>query len=325
VQIGDLLEQNLRLRGVRAWRVLELKDGRINERLLETLKRHEMTVSQETGQRIETEFGKTGLEQARRIVRQAQREDNLKQVLETDHGLVSGTRAEMWVTPDMAYTENYLAALWTATDRAKANGVSAIEIDHCFALLAIRGDVFHKTGNSGIRHLFYHMRNPQVVCGFETNTDPENRSTEVRSIESQPTFIDLVEQNLRGQWGVPLTNAPREYALDLIMGRIRVFVQFDLQRFCDLAAASEVRLAPVTRRDLEEARAKLGLPMFPIICTPGVFGLKAEFPDAEITQLSGFFGRIVLDFLRPMELVRFLQRDRDNLRKIRRAQKDQGR
>jgi hypothetical protein len=169
------------------------------------------------------------------------------------------------------------------------------------------------------------MRNPQVVCGFETNTDPENRSTEVRSIESQPTFIDLVEQNLRGQWGVPLTNAPREYALDLIMGRIRVFVQFDLQRFCDLAAASEVRLAPVTRRDLEEARAKLGLPMFPIICTPGVFGLKAEFPDAEITQLSGFFGRIVLDFLRPMELVRFLQRDRDNLRKIRRAQKDQGR
>ncbi len=127
--------------------------------------------------------------------------------------------------------------------------------------------------------------------------------------------MDLVAQNMRGQWGTPLTVGLREHVPDLIMGRVRIFVQFDLDAFIKLAAASGIHLSIVPRREVEEECKKLGIRAYEI---PGAHGrgVKATFNDYEMTYFSGFFGRMINDFVSPKELVEMIKREPEQMRKI---------
>jgi len=289
----------------------------MNGILMEKLKsKEELSLTDE--REIEMRHGAAALKQARRMVNQSQREANLRRVIETDHGFLSDTKAEMRVTPDMFYADGYLEAVWEVAERAKANGVAGVTIDGCLRLIGIREDNFVAEGGArGVAHLLYHIRHddvPPLVSDEDPGAD-EHVVEELEAIRKEPPILDLIEQNLRGQWGTPLTVGLRKHVPDLIMGRVRIFVQFDLDAFMTLAMASGVQLNLATRRDLDEACKKLGIPAYEIFGTRGVRGVKATFEDGEITYLSGFFGRMINDFVSPTELIEMIRREPEQMRK----------
>lgn len=132
----------------------------------------------------------------------------------------------------------------------REHGIAAVTIDRCLRLIAIRNDRLHPLGIAEVAHLFYHMRHP------ETPSEAHDSGSEVGAIRAlEPPFVDLVEQNIRGgPWGQPITMEPVEKVRDLVMGHVKIFVQFDLDEFIRLASASGITLTPATGREIDEVR-----------------------------------------------------------------------
>lgn len=127
-QIGDLIEMDLQTAKDRKWSVIELKEGKVNALLSERISHQAAPVDAQEREDIQRSLGSRALLQAGRMCRQVDREANLKQVLEDDHGFAAGTKVEMFVTPDMYETEDYLDAIWEAFDRARRHHHSLIVV-----------------------------------------------------------------------------------------------------------------------------------------------------------------------------------------------------
>ena len=93
--------------------------------------------------------------------------------------------------------------------------------------------------------------------------------------------------------------------MDLVMGRIRLFVQFDMKNFFEFAKSEGVELSWVTGRPDAEVR-KLSRP---IPGSPNTWSVRAKFEDGtEAEFLGGIFRRAVTNLTSPSELIKLMKR-----------------
>ena len=98
-----------------------------------------------------------------------------------------------------------------------------------------------------------------------------------------------------------------EMVLDFLFGRVRLFVQFDIERFFKYAERKlSVKCSWVTGKENQELAKHSHI----IPGSPGSRGVLVEYPDGQTHQLlSGFFARVIFQFATPDDLVKML-RDR---------------
>jgi len=99
--------------------------------------------------------------------------------------------------------------------------------------------------------------------------------------------------------------------MDLVMGRITILVQFDIEAFFNLAGSSGLRLSWITGADSEKLREMSHI----IPGSPNARGVRVEFPGGLAhTLMSGFFARAVSDLTPPAQLVRMILELPDQLK-----------
>ena len=309
--IGDLIEVDLADKSGPIWKVIELKEGKVNETLLGLLPEERGLPDQEGLRQIRDMLGEHASKQATRIFRQRKRLAQFKEIIETDRGVDPQFDEKIHLFPDPVEVENYTEAVNKVCDGALAKGVDVAVVDGCLTLVGIR-DEYIRGGHIGVvSHIFFHLTPPKKPCLL---SDQGRRGEELKAMAEIPPYMDLMHQNLMAGWGTPLYLWLNPmHTTEVLMGRVRVFVQFDLHRFFDMALSRGIRLTWVTRGETDWMR-KLSTV---IPGSPNSRAIKAELPNgSEQILLSGFIARAIGDVTSPSQLLELIERYPDQKKKM---------
>jgi hypothetical protein len=152
-------------------------------------------------------------------------------------------------------------------------------------------------------HLFHHIGLGGGTCLLG---DPARRAEELAAMRAGSGYVDLVVQNLCDTWGYPIFAwMEHDRVMDLVMGRIRLFVQFDMKNFFEFAKSEGVELSWVIGPPDPNVRKLSG----PIPGSPNAWSVHAEFADGTATEfLGGIFRRAVTNLTSPSELIKLMKR-----------------
>ena len=304
VQIGDLIEIDRSSLTGRSWRIIELKTGRVNEILSSLIEQRQGVISNEDRDVLQNSLGPKAVKQVTRMLAQQDRQRNLETLVETDRGVSPRFGMHTQVFPDIIEVEDYAIALDSVCTRARSSGVGAARVSGCLSLFAISAEQLARTDFGAVKHSLYHLSNPSAACELRNEAAAPHELSEVRKL--RPVF-DLVQVNLHSMEGRPVFLwAQENRAIDLAVGRTRLFAHFDMEAFFRLAANHGVRLTWVTSPPRgAEAKLAVQIPGGP----PGAWGVRATLPGGEDQLLlSGFFGRVIVSLTDPKELIALIKR-----------------
>ena len=310
VHIGDLVEISFEHGHAHEWRIVELKEGAVNEKL-----KGKMDELGDSPSDMEVEASAATLDhnsasQFKRMLRQKQRENQFNQIVETDVGTDPKTQLQMRLT-DTIQVEDYFEAIRRCIDKLERQPMAAAKLPGGFSIAAARGDLLELRGAAPVAHTFYHLQNPSLECQLFLK-DEEKLREEFRSMASLPPFHDLVQMNLTAQWSPPIFYwpIPDKVAMDLLAGRKRLFGQLDWKEFFEFARTSGIDLKWAKDSDLGEMRATADvLPGSPN-ARAVTARLRVSGPSGPIVQyMSGFFGRMFLEFMMPRQIIEMMHKD----------------
>lgn len=302
VQIGDLVEIDWTIPGEKKWRLVELKEGKINEILSGLIESKDGVLSIEDIELIRKTLGRHAPKQAMRMMTQQGRLREFRKLLDTGSGKDISSDKPIIMSRGTVALEDYGEAVHFVYRNACKEGISHAVVDGCLRLVGMSREKLQGTGPIALRHVFYHLANPEQACKLG---DPERKKEELQLLSSVPPFTDLVKHNFMSQWGEPiLLQQDRGLVLDLVMGRIRIFVQFDFGAFFQVAEADGVKMTWITGKDAEEIKQDSSR----IPGSPDAWGVRVQLPNGDVRELlSGFFARAISDFVSPRELLRLLK------------------
>lgn len=238
------------------------------------------------------------------MLRQRKELIEFNKILATDRGIDLGTKEEVVLTKEVVTTESYIEEIGRVCVKALESGVASAIVDGCLRIVAAKGEI-SKKGPGAIAHVFYHMAKPGTDCRLKDG--PDSVREELRAMKEMPSYIDLVQQNLHSYWGQPLFLwFHPNMVLDLLFGRVRVFAQFDLAHFFELAKTKGIKMSWITKRNAQESGDYGRL----IPGSPGAYAILAVLPNGnKQTLLLGFISRVWGDVVRPKTLLDLILRD----------------
>lgn len=315
VQIGDLVEIDMMTPGSRKWAVIELKEGKVNELLSRMIHEKGEALTDEDFELMRQLASDKAPKQAQRMIRQQTRMRELKRFVETDRGIVPALQVEAYITPDSAVLEDFSDVIAKVYELAKEKGIGAGIVDGCVRLLGFATDRVTPPHSARARHQFFHMANPGAACAFMGTENLAEREGETQALKSVPYFVDLADYNMVVPVAAPIFNwEDKRMVLDLVMGRIKIFIQFDLEAFFQLAARENIKMRWIAGKEADAIK-KLSM-RFP--GTADAWGIHAEPPDGPVQMLlAGFICRPFAYFTAPHELLRMVKRTPEQLAKVR--------
>jgi hypothetical protein len=273
--------------------VIELKEGNMND-LLSGLLEQEKSSGDAVLVVTRTHGEKAG-KQAGRMIRQARRIGELKRIVETDRGLDPMDEVETLMTPDTMTLGNYYDEIEQTHERAKKNGMAAIVISGCLRIFGITEEIAKGQARAAAR---YQLRRLSTAGG---------------KIEAAPYFVDIVDYILNVPIAEPIFVWPnRDLVFDLVMSRVHIFVQFDLEAFLRYAQKQDIKMRFVQGKEAEDAKKhSMRLPG-----TDDAWGIHAELPSGDCqTLLSGFLCRPYSNLVTPHQLIEMIKRMPEQLAK----------
>jgi hypothetical protein len=321
VHIGDLVEVDRTDRTKASWRVVELKEGKMNAVLSSAIEGKTEPLSEYDFDTLRTTHGDAAARQARRMLRQRARKDEFRRIIETDHGLSPQYQMPIYVTPEREHIGSYIDAILQVCIQAKQNGLATTTVDECLRLLAAKpGHRMWRDGDvdfGAIVHCFYHIGEQVKDCALD---DPAKVEDELRVLREIPPVVDLVLHNMHDGLGMPIFLLPEfQIVNDLITGRLRLFAQFDFRRFFEQARGQGIELSWASRKETEDFKKVSGI----IPGSPGSYGVRATIPgEAEQILLGGFFRRAIGDFTPPRELLKMIKTGSRQLKKMAQSGED---
>lgn len=304
VHIGDLVEVDRTNLTKTSWRVVELKEGKMNAMLSSSIEERGGALSEQEFDILRTVHGDAAARQARRMLRQRAREESFRSIMETDHGLSPQYQMPVHVSPEREYTGSYMDAILQTSIQAKQHGVATTTVDGCLRLLAAKPGhrLWPKDVLGAVMHCFYHIGEQVTECVLG---DPAQSKAELAAVREIPPVVDLIAHNMHDPLGTPIFLLPNlEIVKDLIMRRLRVFVQFDFRRFFEQASLQGIKLSWASRKDTESYKKLSGI----IPGSPGSYGVRVTIPGApEQILLGGFFRRVIGDFTLPRDLLKMIK------------------
>lgn len=303
VNVCDLVELEM-VGEVLETRLIELKGGAINLRLMEAMKDPD---KRRLGALLR-ELGEKGVNQAARILRQAERLHEVRNILHTDAGTDPLTGLELKLNPEELEIEGYRAALVELSERAHKNSWAMVTVDSSLRLVGVTAEALGRDGDTTLSHAVYHMGRPDRPCLL---SDENRASTEMDAIVREPSAVDLVSFTMAARWSRPvfLWELTPDSIMDLLFGRVRIFAQFNGEDFRRLVETAGLRAEWVSGREAAQLRrqrlsGRIQIPGAP----PGVNALRVT-GRREHLYLSGFFWRAVGEMMRPKELLQIVVLD----------------
>lgn len=278
--------------------VAELKTGDVNRALHERLKLlKEADIPTEIA-KIEREMGLRTGKQAARMARQQREMRNFNRILATDRGidLSTGRRLKMSKT---TISKDYRDELSTVMARGKAEGVNGVTVDRCLHLLAVSQEhpLFTK-GPLALAIAFYKMRHGALE-GADIKSGKKGLP---EALQSQKLF-SLMPVCMETSVALPpFLWYPQELMFDALMGRIKVFAQFDHDVFFEMVRdIFGMRMSFIVGKEAAEIEQKK------------FSGALVEYDDTRFvrsvdkngkTKVYGakFFSRVYTELVRPTDL-----------------------
>jgi len=309
IHVGDLCE--LIFSGPnKGWHIIELKEGRTNAVLQGLIEESEGNLSEDTLSEIEKTLGHHSRKQAQRILRQRRRLEGAESIIQTDAGVDPKLMRPMRMLPKPVETEGYFEAIHQICAGCRNNGVSMAILGGCLRMFGMTEKERPQLSVGAVSHVFYHLANPTAECQLKEGGDPE---AELKAMESSLGFTDLVKHNMESGWGMPvfLWGIDDDDRMNLIMGRITILVQFDIEAFFKFAEPHNLKLSWIKGAQSERLREMSHI----LPGSPNSRGVSVEFPDGSThTLMSGFFARAVSDLTPPIQLIRMIQELPDQMK-----------
>jgi hypothetical protein len=294
VQLGDILrirwdEEGLYLR------LCEIKSGRVNDTIMDLMDTRGGTLSDADLEALETKLGRHARAQASRMLRQRERFKEFETALQSETLSVGAAEGDplldalAGIKPPSAPT--YLVKLPELVADAKAHGIGVHGIDGCLWLVALSEKGIADILKGEIRdlpHLVFHLKHPETTC----------QRAEIPALKQEAPLVNLVAHNMTYVLSrSALIWYPKDLVLDVVMDRVRVYAQFDLEAFFGIAAKANLELSLITGKEAEEGkRAKTSGPMLE---NPRAYGVKVRFPDGRVVKLRSSLFRSVYSHLIP--------------------------
>ncbi len=277
----------------------ELKVGPKNKLLYERLHDLELPDYDDAIAKISEELGPKAEQQARRIVKQEKRLKDFTHVIATGEGVHPVTGHKFRLTRDSHSSKDYRDQIWNMVAKAKREGQMELTLDSCLRLIAIDTNKWKLSGLE-IAHWFHLMRGGRIA-------EPESTREQIEEIEKSiinaPKVINLFEFNMKSPIALPpLLWYPRDAMLDVLMGRIKIFAQFDHEKFFKIAAYHQLNMNFITGK--EAAKIKQTNPTRPLIEYRDYRYVKMTNSEG-IEMLSGakLFSSIYTELIRPYDLL----------------------
>ncbi len=309
VQIGDLIEIDASAEGAGKWKAIELKQGAMNEVLSGLIGQEK--VSGDVVAVVKSTLGEKAAKQARRMIRQAHRVSELDRIVATDRGIDPLNEVETLMTPDILTLDNYCNEIEKVYERAKQKGTAALELSGCLRIFAITECKAKGRAGEAAAHQFFHMANRDRQCAFSSEGSTVGYSEETGMLKTVPYFVDIVDYNLNVPIADPIFVWPnRRMVFDLVMGRVRIFVQFDCEAFFRFANEHEIKIRWIKGKEAEEVKKfSMRLPG-----TDDAWGILAELPNGDrATLLAGFLARPFANCTTPRQMIEMITDMRDQL------------
>jgi hypothetical protein len=301
VHVGDLVQISFRGEE-RRWKLIELKQGKINDLLAEEIKDKPAEQIEAEKNRIAEQLGEKAIGQLNRMVRQQQREKAIEQFRTTDTGVDIQHNVRVNLRPEEVQVQDYGSVIREICEGVQQKGVAQAVVDSCLRIVGVSDQIHRKLGSSGVAHQFHHLKSGKQQCGLN---DPDLREAEIKAIKDVPLFHNLMNINLAGMWAPPFFLWPmeEEHIFHLLFGRIKLFIQLDYEGLFELAATQGIALRWMKKDELGEFK-KLSKR---IPGSPDAVAISARILNdadaAEQRLLVGFFGRIFLELMRPSQLL----------------------
>jgi hypothetical protein len=290
VHLADIMEVTFDVKLRKRIRFREVKEGAHNDRLGKML-------DMETDGA--TDFGLTAMDlkdakQLARMLRQRQRLQGLNDIIRERQGIDPRSGNPLLRTADGPDYAGYQGHVRGAIAAAHGCGEQIVRLDGCLIVTAVRTG-YADTSLAWSQHVLFHFRNKSAVCLLGTEREDE----ELAALRLEPQVFDFVEYHLAAKWDSPVFAwGSLDRVCDLIFGRIRVFAQFDVAQFAELAQAYGVTVKRITKKSAKV----LGLNGRQ---AAQWWAASAELPNGtSIDLISGDFQRIFLELARPKNIIR---------------------
>ena len=251
VQLGDIIRIRWDEDGFYL-RVQEIKTGQVNYKIEDLILAQKGTLSQADLDQLEIELGPSARTQATRMLKQRERFKQIEKmgqpyVLPESHrgDKVLQALAEAGKPAGMA---TYLTLLPNLIAHARKNGISVLDIDGCLFLVGVSDKGMKMLGDvKQLPHWLYHIKHPDLEC----------RREEIEALKKEYPLINLAAHNMNYAMSrSPLIWYPKDLVLDVVMGRILVYAQFDLDVFFQMAADANIQLSLITGKETAEGKRK---------------------------------------------------------------------
>jgi hypothetical protein len=189
VHYGDLLEVDKSARKDRQWRLIELKEGKVNELIAAELLAKGSAPTESAIEAMQAAHGPAVAKQARRVVRQQQRLAQLDEIIDTDVGVEPSTGELIARFPEVIRLTGFIPAIRAAYGQSLICGVGAAEISPCITLVAIRETAPEHVLRGAAAHACYHSRYPEAPCLLN---DADRVKEELQAMREQSSLPLLI-------------------------------------------------------------------------------------------------------------------------------------
>ncbi len=187
---------------------------------------------------------------ARRFLRQKARLENFENIISKNEGVhpVNGTKL---IFHDSIPSHDYRDQIHTLVSRAKLERSYGLSLDKCLNLFATSEDNQNDPRRQlKLASMFYHM-NTGRFCGAEDG--------DIEYLLKMPKIINLFEQCMMTPIAMPpFVWYPKEVIMDLITKRVKIFAQFNYEKFFNIASDLGIKMGFITGKEahqIEEAGA----------------------------------------------------------------------
>jgi len=300
VQLGDIIRIRWDEKGFYL-RVQEIKTGQVNYKIEDLILTQKGTLSPADLDQLEIELGPSARKQATRMLKQRERFKQIEEITqpyvlpESHQGdKVLQALAEAGKPPGMA---TYLTLLPDLVANARKDGIYVLGVDDCLFLVGVSDKGMKMLGDvKQLPHWLYHLKHPDLEC----------RREEIESLKKEYPLINLAAHNMNYAMSrSPLIWYPKDLVLDVVMGRILVYAQFDLDAFFQAAADANIQLSLfIGKKTVEDKQGKL----LHILKNPRAYGVKARFSNGrELKLVSSLLLSVYSQLVGPAALLDFIK------------------
>jgi hypothetical protein len=322
VHIGDLLKVDrsdlAKPMEPGGWEVIELKEGRVSDNLLQVLDSIEASPSEHSGKLpVVTSLGPKAEKQFERMVRQRKRQVQTEELIKNDEGIDPITGFDVILQESGGDITDYFEALRKISERIDREDHTAVLFDKCLYMVGLTRQRYETHGFGNVLHKVWHMKHRDSGCAF--TSEELDIDAEIDALSSLPGVVDLVDVNLRSGWSHPIFAwaMPDEMTYKLAFQDQRIFLWLDYEALFERAKKEyglSVDWIPSDMKGVKgETREFLEKSSTIIPGSPSSRGAKVTWgnEDAQSILASGFFNRVYVEHMTPSYLLSLMNQKRE--------------